>query len=99
MISFYFKAALSPSLNTKTDSTTKQITTPPNTLTKSQCYFGSALFLGGLNLSQAQAEAKIGSITQKGANVYWYSSNLMSGGRCASSCLKYGFVYAAIESK
>jgi len=73
----------------------------PNSLTSSQCYSTWNLFLGGLNLSQAQNEAtsKIGTIADEGTSGYWYKSNSMSGSLCAISCLKYGFIYAAIEPK
>ena len=71
-----------------------------NTLISSGCYTNWNLFLGGLNLSQAQAEANAlsgGGIYNSGTSGYWFCQSQISGSSCASSCLKYGFIYAAIE--
>jgi hypothetical protein len=68
-------------------------------LNSTQCYSTWRLFLGGFNSSQAQAEA-IGNgsgITNQSSSGFWYKSNPMSGSICARSCLKYGFIYAAIN--
>ena len=72
-----------------------------NILNSSQCYSNSGLFLGGLNASEAQTEAQAnnGSSISEGTSGYCFSSNAMSGSICVTSCLKYGFVYAAVKPR
>ncbi len=62
-----------------------------------ECYYNWYLFLGGMNETQAQVESmNINNIINQGTNGYWYSSNSMTIQTCTSSCVKYGFIYAAI---
>ena len=53
------------------------------------------LFLDGLNQFQAQAESC--TITNEAPSGYWYLFSSMTGEMCICSCLKYGFIYAAID--
>jgi hypothetical protein len=61
------------------------------------CIYGWYLFKGGLNQTQAQAEGT--GTAYKGVSGYWYYSGRLNSSMCIKSCLKYGFVYAAIEPK
>ena len=57
------------------------------------------MFQDGMTLSQAQAENPMKTPYHDVTSGYWYTSSLMSGDMCASSCLKYGFMYAGIQAK
>jgi hypothetical protein len=61
------------------------------------CIYGWFLFKGGLNQTQALAE---GTVTAyEGVSGYWFYSSVLNSDMCIKSCLKYGFIYAAIEPK
>jgi hypothetical protein len=58
----------------------------------------SSLFQGGgMNMCQAQSENLYSAPFQATSNDYWYASLSMTGEMCAISCLKYGFIYAALN--
>ena len=64
------------------------------------------LFQEGPNQYQAQNESGLNGLGltdynygSNGFTTYGYYSSLMSGDMCTNSCLKYGFIYAAIEPK
>ena len=83
-------------LITKTP-TTKSTTISSDIPINYVCYYNWYLFLGGMNIIQAQLEGMgINNIVNQGVNGYWYSSDSMTIKMCANSCLKYGFIYAAI---
>jgi hypothetical protein len=72
-----------------------------------ECYYNSILFQNGLNMTQAQVESDLygdgGALVKfnygpSGYSNYWYNSSTMTGEMCVSSCAKYGFIYAAINS-
>ena len=64
---------------------------------KLECYYNWYLFLGGMNLTEAQVEGDgVSNIVNQGVNGYWYSSSSMKIEMCISSCLKYNFNFAAI---
>jgi hypothetical protein len=48
-------------------------------------------------MCQAQNENFYSAPFQAASNDYWYASSLMTGEMCALSCLKYGFIYAALN--
>jgi len=50
-----------------------------------------------MTICQAQAENQFYAPVNEGLSGYWYLSTTMSGQMCLSSCLKYNFVYAAIN--
>ena len=82
---------------TTTTPTKKSMTTSPSNPINFECYYNWYLFLGGMNVTQAQVEGvDMNNIVNQGANGYWYSSNSMTIQMCTSSCVKYGFIYAAI---
>lgn len=55
------------------------------------------LFLGGL--TQAQARNESNTIINEAPSNYWYRSLSMTVEMCVCSCLKYGFIYSAINPK
>ena len=75
--------------------TTKSTSTPSYSSIQLECYFNWFLYQGGLTRDQAAAES--GSISNNGPSGYWYTSELMTNSMCINSCLKYGFIYAAIN--
>jgi hypothetical protein len=63
-----------------------------------ECYFNGYLFQGGLSQAQAQTEGGTASNTAvSSSSGYWYSSASMTNNMCIKSCLKYGFIYAALS--
>ena len=78
-------------------STTRSKPFQTNITIKHECYDNWFLFRDGLTICQAQTENPQVAPFNIRLNTYSYLDiNLMSGEMCASSCLKYGFAYAAI---
>ncbi len=65
---------------------------------KYDCYDNWNLFRGGLTICQAQHENSQVAPYNAKLSGYWYQNSMtMSVRTCANSCLKYGYVYAAIN--